>query len=68
MGCIDATHYVGDTPEELTHYVRGLLADMGDGRRMILGSGDATPQGTPWENLHAVTKLIAEEGAFPLKG
>lgn len=66
MGGIDATHYAGDTPDEIQDYVRGLMSDMGDGRRMILGSGDATPKGTPWENLIAVSEVIEEEGAFPL--
>ena len=66
MGGIDATHYVGDTPEQMKHHVRDLLADMGTGRRMILGSGDATPKGTPWENLIAVSEVIEEEAGFPL--
>lgn len=66
MGGIDATHYAGDTADEMKDYVRGLIKDMGDGRRMILGSGDATPKGTPWENLMAVTEVIEEEAAFPL--
>lgn len=66
MGGIDATHFVADTPDEMKAYVRGLIEDMGDGRRMILGSGDATPKGTPWENLLAVTEVVEAEGAFPL--
>jgi len=66
MGGIDATHYVGDTPEQMKQHVRELIADMGTGRRMILGSGDATPKGTPWENLIAVSEVIEEEADFPL--
>jgi len=66
MGGIDATHFVGDTPEQMKGHVRELLRDMGTGRRMILGSGDATPKGTPWENLSAVTEVIEAETRFPL--
>ena len=65
MGGIDATHYVGDTPEQMKQHVRELIEGLGTGRRMILGSGDATPKGTPWENLIAVSEVIEEETDFP---
>jgi len=68
MGGIDATAQVEMNPEEMKEYTRGVLAKMGDGRRMALGTNDAVPKNTTWENLEAIGEVVREEGAFPLGG
>ena len=66
MGGIDATAQAEKEPEELANYARGVMKKMGDGRRMALGTNDAVPKNTTWERLQAITKLVKQEGAFPL--
>lgn len=48
------------TPEELGDLVRGVLEDMRPCRGFVLSSGDATPYGTPLENLVAITKAVRQ--------
>ncbi|MGE5529803.1 MAG: uroporphyrinogen decarboxylase family protein [Patescibacteria group bacterium] len=66
MGGIDATVFVGSTPEEIAAYARDLLRRIAPGDRVILGSGDATPQGTPVRNMAAVTEVVRAAGGYPL--
>lgn len=67
MGGIDATAQVELEPEEMKDYTREVIKNMGDGRRMVLGTNDAVPKNTTWENLQAISEVVKEEGAFPLK-
>ncbi|OGP57037.1 MAG: hypothetical protein A2V67_00610 [Deltaproteobacteria bacterium RBG_13_61_14] len=66
MGGIDATAFAGKEPAALKEYTREVLRNMGDGRRMALGSNDAVPKNTTWEKLEAITEVVRECGAFPL--
>ncbi len=40
-------------------YVRDTLRAAGDIRGFVLSTGDATPHGTPIENLRSVTQAVA---------
>jgi uroporphyrinogen-III decarboxylase len=66
MGGIDATALAGLEPTELRGYTGEVLAKMGDGRRMALGTNDAVPKNTTWEKLEAITATVKAYGAFPL--
>jgi hypothetical protein len=66
MGGIDATAQVEMDPPDLKEYVRGVLREMGDGRRMALGTNDAVPKNTTWEKLIAIGEVVKDEGSFPL--
>ncbi len=66
LGGIDATAFAGKEPEDLKEHVRQVMRNMGDGRRMALGSNDAVPKNASWEKLLAVTEVVREHGAFPL--
>jgi len=62
-GGIDPTLFSGGTPAEMEAYVEELLTQMQpDLRGFILGSGDATPYGTPPESVLAA-KAVAERFA-----
>jgi len=66
MGGIDPVALAEKTPEDMMEFTRAVMKKMGDGRRMALGSTDAVPKNTTWEKLQAVTKVVKEEGSFPL--
>ena len=66
MGGIDATAFKGLTPDGMSEYVKDILKDLGSGEGVLLGSADATPQGTSIENLRAVTEVVRECGKYPL--
>jgi uroporphyrinogen-III decarboxylase len=68
MGGIDATAQVGMTPGQLKEHTIKVLQSMGDGRRMALGTNDAVPKNTTWENLEAIGEAVREAGEFPLGG
>jgi len=68
MGGIDATAQVELEPKDLKKHVRQVLATMGDGRRMALGTNDAVPKNTTWEKLEAIGQAVREAGKFPLGG
>jgi len=53
-------------PPDLKEYVRGVLREMCDGRRMELGTNDAVPKNTTWEKLIAIGEVVKDEGSFPL--
>jgi hypothetical protein len=67
MGGIDATAQVELGPEGLKAHVARVLGSMDDGRRMALGTNDAVPKNTTWENLDAIGEVVREKGAFPLR-
>ena len=58
MGGIDATAFTQLSVNDIKKYVRDLLRQIGPANNFILGSGDATPYGTPLENLKAVTEVV----------
>ena len=58
MGGIDATAFTQLSIDGIKKYVRDLLRQIGPANNFILGSGDATPYGTPLESLKAVTKVV----------
>ena len=58
MGGIDATAFTQLSIDGIKKYVRDLLGQIGPANNFILGSGDATPYGTPLESLKAVTKVV----------
>jgi len=58
MGGIDATAFTQLSIDGIKKYVRDLLRQIGPANNFILGSGDATPYGTPLENLKAVTEVV----------
>jgi len=58
MGGIDATAFTQLSVDDIKKYVRDLLRQIGPANNFILGSGDATPYGTPLENLKAVTEVV----------
>ena len=64
MGGIDATQFKSLTPDEMTQYVKCVLMDIAPGSGVFLGSGDATPKGTPLENLQAITDAVNRYGRF----
>jgi uroporphyrinogen-III decarboxylase len=48
-------------------YIKSVLEEIAPGDRVLLGSGDATPIGTPLENLKAITETVARYGRYPLR-
>lgn len=64
MGGIDATATTALTAEEMYRYARELLDEVraraGGFHKFILGTGDATAKGTPLENLHAISRAVAD--------
>lgn len=58
MGGIDATAFIQLSVDGIKEYVKDLLRQIGPANNFILGSGDATPYGTPLENLKAVTEVV----------
>ena len=58
MGGIDATAFTQLSIDGIKKYVRDLLRQIGPANNFILGSGDATPYGTPLESLKAVTEVV----------
>ena len=58
IGGIDATAFTQLSVDGMKKYVSELLDQIGSVSNFILGSGDATPYGTPLENLKAVTEII----------
>lgn len=66
MGGIDATAQVELEPRDLKKHVYDVLTQMGDGRRMALGTNDAVPKNTTWEKLEAIGEAVREAGKFPL--
>ena len=58
MGGVDATAFTQLSVDDIKKYVRDLLRQIGPANNFILGSGDATPYGTPLENLKAVTEVV----------
>ncbi len=66
MGGIDATAQVEMEPAKLKEHVHGILGNMADGRRMALGTNDAVPKNTSWEQLEVVAEAVREWGEFPL--
>jgi len=58
LGGIDATAYTQLSTDGIKKYVSELLKQIGPASNFILGSGDATPYGTPLKNLKAVTEVI----------
>jgi uroporphyrinogen-III decarboxylase len=67
MGGIDATAFKSLSPEGISQYVQEILKDIAPGNGVILCSGDATPQWTPFENLQSVTDIINRYGSYPIK-
>jgi hypothetical protein len=67
MGGLDATAQVGLEGDAFKAYIRAVLRNMSDGRRMALGTNDAVPKNATWENLMAVAEVVREEGKFPLR-
>lgn len=53
--------------EETLKYVIDFINNMPDKRGVILSTGDATPYGTPIENLRAITDLLNMLGEESLK-
>ena len=66
MGGIDATAFKWLSPGELSQYVKDILKGIASGDGILIGSADATPQGTPIENLRAVSETIRKYGKYPL--
>lgn len=66
MGGIDATTYRNLSPDQMAAYIKSVLADIAPGDRVLLGSGDATPIGTPLANLKAVTEVVKKYGQYPI--
>ncbi|MCP4749278.1 MAG: hypothetical protein GY866_00150 [Proteobacteria bacterium] len=66
MGGIDSTAQAQLNPKGMRDYVGDVLGKMGDGRGMALGTNDAVPKNTTWDNLQAVTETVGEKGVFPL--
>jgi uroporphyrinogen-III decarboxylase len=58
MGGIDATAFIQLSVDDIKKYVIDLLKQVDRANNFILGSGDATPYGTPLENLKAVTEVV----------
>ena len=58
IGGIDATAFTQLSTDGIKKYVSELLNQIGPVSNFILGSGDATPYGTPLENLKAVTEVV----------
>ncbi len=52
--------------KEVKDYVIDLLKKMQPGHNFILSTGDATPYGTPIENLKTVADIRNKYGKFPL--
>jgi uroporphyrinogen-III decarboxylase len=61
-GGIDATVFIGCNPFEIKDYVKAIITKLPKKSGIILGSGDALPLGTPFENLLAVTEAVNEYG------
>jgi len=57
-GGIDATAFTQLSVDDVKEYVKDLLEQIKSTDHFILGSGDATPYGTPLENLKAVTEVV----------
>ncbi|MBI2939159.1 MAG: hypothetical protein HYY04_01870 [Chloroflexi bacterium] len=66
-GGIDATAFVGLTPDQMEEHVATLLRSMAPGTGFILDSGDAVPFGTPIENLKAVSRAVERYGKYPIE-
>lgn len=62
MGGIDPTAFTGLSSEGIKEYVKKLLKEVSPGDNFILGSADATPFGTPIENLKAITEVVKKCG------
>jgi uroporphyrinogen-III decarboxylase len=58
IGGIDATAFTQLSVDDIKEYVKDLLEQINPADNFILGSGDATPYGTPLENLKAVTEVV----------
>jgi len=58
MGGIDATAFTQLSVDGIKKYVIDLLKQVKGANNFIIGSGDATPYGTPLENLKAVTEVV----------
>ena len=54
------------SPDVIRSFIKDLLTRMSPGKNFILSTGDATPYGTPLENLKAVTETIKEFGRYPI--
>jgi len=66
MGGIDATAFTQLSIRGIKEYTRDMLRKVIPGDNFILGSADATPYGTPVENLRAVTEVVEKDGRYPL--
>lgn len=66
IGGIDPPALFKMTPEETEDYALRILKEMAPGKRFILSTGDATPHGTPWENMRRVGEVVREHGRYPL--
>lgn len=66
IGGMDPPTLARITPEETEAYVLKILKEMAPGKNFILSTGDATPHGTPWENIKQVGEVVKEYGSYPL--
>ena len=58
IGGIEPAALVRMSPDQTRLYVKRVLDAMPTFRRFILSTGDATPYGTPVENLQAVAEIV----------
>jgi len=66
MGGIDPTAFTQLSVEGIKNHIKDILYKVAPGDNFILGSADATPYGTPIENLRVVTEVIEKYGKYPL--
>ncbi len=68
VGGLDSVGMTRKSRDEAAQHARDVLRSVAPGDGIILGSGDAVALGTPPENLTAVTEVVEEIGAYPLRG
>ncbi|MFW6409723.1 MAG: uroporphyrinogen decarboxylase family protein [Halanaerobiales bacterium] len=66
IGGIEPASLKSLSRQEVREYVIEVLKKMAPGKNFILSSGDATPHGTPVENMKEVAKVVREYGKYPL--
>jgi len=62
VGGLDSIKLRSGSAEEIVNYTRNILDELKPGKGLILGNGDSILQGTPVENLKAVTKTVKQYG------
>jgi uroporphyrinogen-III decarboxylase len=60
IGGIEPPFLSRSTPQECEKEARTIVEKMKEDNRFILSTGDATPYGTPLDNLMIVSKVVAE--------